>query len=313
MIKVAFGIKGGAARESADKMTESADLEWIRSAYGDLPFPELDAELARLGVRPVTLSHLPQVTVACSSASDWSAAAHSAFQLRRALLARAEGHELGVCSCDCCVYVLSLLQSVAALQHVSSVQLTELRSIGGLSKGTVCKEDTFRGLVRFSVQYAFAADELLEPDEARKKLSALAAKILECFDGTMVRCGGTGWRSKGPEEKVYRISWTCRANEVNKSAAGKRKEGGWYIPVKDRVVAGGERDPCCTNVSKSCSTHTHIPTRLVLLTVVDSRQAFMQITADTPRNLTSGKIEVKIAQLHGHSTSPGLMGERILP
>lgn len=37
----------------------------------------------------------------------------------------------------------------------------------------------------------------------------------------------------------------------------------------------------------------------------------MQITTDTPRNLTSGRIEVKIAQLHGHSTSPGLMGEVI--
>jgi hypothetical protein len=42
---------------------ESADTEWIRSAYGDLPFLELDTELAKLNTRPVTLSHLPEVTV----------------------------------------------------------------------------------------------------------------------------------------------------------------------------------------------------------------------------------------------------------
>jgi len=47
---------------------ESTDTEWIRGAYGDLPFHELDAELAKLGTRPVTLSHLPEVTVSIDCA-----------------------------------------------------------------------------------------------------------------------------------------------------------------------------------------------------------------------------------------------------
>jgi len=168
------------------------------------------------------------------------------------VLQHARAHELGVCGCDCCIYVHSLLQSVAALPNVSSVQLTELRSIGGLNKGTVCKEDTFRGLVRVSVRYAFAADQLLDPAEAQKKTSALAGKILECFDGTMVRCSGGGWKSGGSDEKVYRFNWVCRTNEANKSTAGKRKEKGWR---KERAVAGGVADPCCANVrlSPCCS------------------------------------------------------------
>lgn len=149
------------------------------------------------------------------------------------------------------------------MPEISAVEMKGLCTIGEFNSGSVCKEDAFRGRVHFAAQYSFSNESILEPAAARKAASALISRILERFDSMLVRCGGTGWRTKDVQERHYTVKLMCRTTGVNKSPTGRRKgkkeDGTRYMRRDEKVAEAAEAIPCCARVRHTTAHYLWAP------------------------------------------------------
>lgn len=167
-------------------------------------------------------------------------------------------------------YVGRIMRDVAAFPEVAgevpraSVVTVSFNAIAA------AKEDTLRGEVVFTVKYKLLSTTVAKPekesdhqddscahtcetDKRKHMLTAFVTRVLELFDGSLVRGPGGGWRDAA-KKQLYTMSFVCRINGVNKRAAEERRRRRLGAAALDQrndhrdVVPNNILMPCLTKV-----------------------------------------------------------------
>lgn len=189
------------------------------------------------------------------------------------------------------------------------------------------REDALRGEVVFTIKYRLPCTTQVKPvkdsdrpdqtspDETcttdnedlqkRNLLLAFVTRVLELFDGSLVRGPGGGWRDS--RKILYSMNFFCRINGVNKQAAERRRlraAGGIDRDVerdgKNRdVVPNDIITPCLTKVRGLCVHYAVLPHNVKHV----MNQAQVSVKPFRDGDLAEGSATFTVALLHTHATS----------